>query len=228
MAEDIPGNPDNIKPYGREDMTNQDLPGNSYSDRKKKTETADEPRKVNKVVKGEVIQKRKGVGHKVAETFVGDDVRSVGSYILFDVVIPAAKNMLADAASQGVERMLFGDSRSRSRVSGRTGTNPSYGSMYRPRESRNGRREMSERSRATHDFDEIILEERGEAEEVLDQLTLLVEDYGHAKVSDLYDLVGITGNYTDDKWGWFDLRAASTSRVRQGYLLDMPKPVVLD
>lgn len=228
MTTDLPGNPENLSIFGREQMANMDLPGNSYTNRKKSTkkDEAEKP-KVNKVVKGEVHQKKKGLGHKVKETMAGDDARSVGSYILFDVIIPAAKNMLADAASQGAERLLFGDTRGRARVQGRGGY-ASYGSMYRRSDERSGARTITNRARSTHDFDEIILEERGEAEEVLDQLAVLVDDYGHAKISDLYELVGITGNYTDDKWGWTDLRGSSTSRVRQGYRLDLPKPIVLD
>lgn len=209
-------------------MTKADLPGNSYTSKKKAEEKAEEPKKVNKVVKGEVIQKKKGLGSKIAETFTGDDAKSVGHYILFDVVIPAAKNMLADAVSQGSERLLFGDTRSRARVSGRTISGSSYGSMYRPDKNKGSVRELSNRARSTHDFDEIVIADRGEAEEVIDQLGILIEDYGHAKITDLYAMVGITGTYTDDKWGWTDLRTAGTSRVRQGYILELPRPVAID
>ena len=213
--------------------TPMDLPGNSYSNRKPKKEALAKsdvpPKKLEKVIKGDVIQTKKGFGSKLKETFGGDDARSVGSYIFFDVIIPAAKAMLADAASQGAERLLFGDSRGRARVSGgsRAG-HTTYSRMYKSDDDRSSRRELSSRARSTHDFDEIVLQERGEAEEVLDQLTTLVDDFGYAKISDLYELVGITGNYIDDKWGWNDLSRASTSRVRKGYLLNLPKPILLD
>lgn len=204
-----------------------DFPGNSYSDRTaKKAEPVKEEKVLEKVVTGEVIQKKKGLGSKVKESFSGDDARSVGSYIFFDVFIPAAKSMVVDAVSQGVERLLYGDSRGRAKISGRAGYT-SYNRMYNRDSDRDKRRELSNRARSTHAFDEIILTERGEAEEVLDQLMNLIDDYGHAKVSDLYELVGITKNYTDDKWGWEDLRGASTSRVRQGYLLDLPPTIPL-
>lgn len=205
-----------------------DFPSNTYSDRtaKKAEEPVKEERVLEKVVTGEVIQKKKGLGSKVKESFSGDDARSVGSYIFFDVFIPAAKSMVVDAVSQGVERLLYGDARGRSKVSGRAGYT-SYNRMYNKDSDRDKRRELSNRARSTHVFDEIILTERGEAEEVLDQLMNLIDDYGHAKVSDLYELVGITKNYTDDKWGWEDLRGASTSRVRQGYLLDLPPTIPL-
>lgn len=88
---------------------------------------------------------------------------------------------------------------------------------------------MSRRSRAAHNFDEIILETRMEAEEVIERMAEYVERYDQASVSDLYQLVGVTGSFADEKWGWKDLRAASVTRVRNGgYLLDLPRPIELD
>jgi hypothetical protein len=56
----------------------------------------------------------------------------------------------------------------------------------------------------------------------------LTFDYGQASISDLYELVGITANFTDNKWGWTDLRSSSVSRARDGYLLNLPRPILLD
>ena len=79
-----------------------------------------------------------------------------------------------------------------------------------------------------HDFNEIILGTRVEAEEVIDRLFDLLSKYDNASVADLYELVGITANFTDEKWGWTDLRGASVAKVRNGYLLDLPRPEPLD
>ena len=49
-----------------------------------------------------------------------------------------------------------------------------------------------------------------------------------ATIGDLYDLVGMTGDFTDNKWGWDNLSRASTTRVRDGYILVLPRPVVID
>lgn len=89
-------------------------------------------------------------------------------------------------------------------------------------------RTVSRQARARHDFDEIILENRVEAEEVLDRLFERIEEYGTATVADLYDLVGMTGDYTDNKYGWTGLATASVSRTKGGYVLDLPRPEVLD
>jgi hypothetical protein len=104
----------------------------------------------------------------------------------------------------------------------------SYSSRDRDRDRRDDRRELSQRDRARHNFDDILISSRGEAEEVLSHLVDLTIDYGQASVADLYDLVGITGEFTDNKWGWTDLRSASVSRVRDGYLLNLPRTKLID
>lgn len=207
-----------------------ELPGNSYNSRKKAKDDAKEEDRpeVKKVVTGKVVQRKKGFGSTLRENLGGEDARSVGSYIFIDVLIPAVKSMLADAASQGVERLLFGDSRGRARVSSGTRTGTSYNRMYSSSPSGTRKRELSNRGRSSHNFDEIIVESRGEAEEILDQLGNLVDDFGFAKVSDFYTLVDISGTYVDDRWGWDNLSSASTTRVRAGYRIDLPQPILLN
>jgi hypothetical protein len=191
-----------------------------------------DPKKIEKVVAGQVVRRKKPLSKKFMETFVGGDAKSVWQYVVFDVLIPAGKDMVADAFSQGIERMLFGEARSTSR---RTGARPGgngYISYNRYSPSNSQRRDEprernsgpSRRARATHDFDEIILATRAEAQEVVDRLFDIVAKYGTVSVADLYELVGVTGSYTDDKWGWTDIRGASVARISSGYLLDLPQP----
>lgn len=224
----------------------EDFPGNSHrekSDRKavqeaEKETAAKKEKDISKIVSGTVIQKKPGFGKKLAESLGGDDMRSVGSYIFFDVIIPGAKNLVSDMVVQGIERALFGESARPGRRSfggsytgGRSGgTNyTSYNRMSTPpdRQGMNGPRTMSDRARAMHNFDEIVLENRAEAEEVLDQMYTVLNDYGVVSVSELYTMVGITGSYTDDKYGWVELMGSGIERVRNGFLLRLPRPVVL-
>ena len=80
----------------------------------------------------------------------------------------------------------------------------------------------------SYSYDDIILSTRGEAEDVLSRMDELIETYGLVRVADLYDLVGITGNYTDNKYGWMNIRNAEIIRVRDGYMIKMPRAVPID
>jgi hypothetical protein len=216
-----------------------DYPPNSRKSREPKVEpTLPEPEKrAEKVVEGEVVRRKKPLGRRFTETFFSGSGRGVVSYIVLDVLLPAAKDTIADVVSQGIERMLFGEARS---VSRRTGSRPSGSSgyvsynRYSSQPPSASRREdprstdISRRARATHDFDEIILATRAEAEEVIGRLFDIVSKYEAATVADLYELLGITSKFTDDRWGWTDIRGAGVTRVRNGYLLDLPRPEPLD
>lgn len=209
-----------------------DYPSNSRAKNKAPGAEA-KPKKIESVVLGEVTRRKKPLSKRFADVFGGGNARSVWAYVMFDVLVPAAKDTFADAVSQGVERMVFGEARSSSRRTGhRPGGPGGYVSYNRYSPVGGARREepttMSRRSRANHDFDEIILATRVEAETVIERLFDLVSRYESATVGDLYELVGVSGNYTDDKWGWTDLRGANVARVRNGYLLDLPKPEPLD
>lgn len=199
-------------------------PSNAHSKRTEK----EEPRKLEKVTSGRVVQRKKSLGKRFMEAFIGDDANSIMGYILHDVLIPAAKSTLSDMVQGGIEMLLFGErkgSRTR-RDNGRSYV--SYNSYSSMTPKRDDRRDIPARNRARHNFDDIILSSRGEAEEVLSHLVDLTIDYQQATVADLYDLVGITGNFTDNKYGWVDLSSASVSRARDGYLLNLPKAMLLD
>lgn len=209
----------------------ENYPGNSNKSKQAAEKKAE--KKVEKVVTGEVIQRKQPLGKRMKETFFGGETQGVGTYVIMDVMIPAAKEMLADSAREAVERVLFPDSVGRRRPRGRSGNgHVSYNRMSDPR-GRAGRadepRSLSKRSRATHDFGEIVLESIGEANDVLERLTDLIDHYDVATINDFYTLVGITGTFTDDRFGWTDLRYANVERARGGgYIIDFPRPEAID
>lgn len=204
-------------------MDQDEFPPNS--DRSKLGEY--EEKKVERVTTTEPIRKKKGLGKQFKNTFFGGDAKSALQFVIFGVLVPAAKDALADAGAQGFERLIFGEAR------GRRGGPPSGPAGHiaynrftprSPSPAETPTRTISRRARARHDFDEIVLTSRAEAEEVIDRLFDLVGRYEVASVADLYDLVGLSSTHADYKWGWTDIRGAGVARVRQGYMLDLPEP----
>ena len=213
-----------------------DFPGNSHTEKvKKQKQEEDKPVKnVEKVVEGVVVQRKRGWLRRVQGAMTGDDAQTVGAYVLYEVAIPAFRDLIFDIIRNGAERSLYGEIRP-SRGSGRgLGRNNviNYGSMSRPRldnrDARSDRREISTRARRNHDFGEIIIPDRGEAEEVIDRLVDLIDRFHVATVSDLLELVGVTSDYSDEKWGWYNLASARAIRTRDGYLLDLPRTEPID
>ena len=211
-----------------------EFPENSNEKKRSKKD-----KEVNKVITGTVMTKKQSIGKKLSSNLLGDDSDSVSSYIVQDILIPSAKNTvfemfssLADMLRGSVELALFGRRTSNSR-GGRGTPYVSYDKFHKQGfhnkyDDIPFKRELTPKARSTHNFNDIILTNRGDAEEVLTHLVDLTETYGMATVADLYELVGVTGEYTDNKYGWDSLGAASVTRVRGGYLVDLPRTRLLD
>lgn len=206
---------------------NDVIPNNSDKARRVTPEQKDskEREKLKPVVKRPASKKKKSLGKKFKESFLGDESQSVGDYVIHDVLVPALKAMINDMVSGGVEMMLFGErSRRPSNVIRNGGRSyVSYGNYYRDdRRPKDDRRDVSRASRARHDFEEIVFDSRGEAETVLSHMVDMTLEYGMVSVSDFYELSGIDAQFTDNKYGWTNLRDARTDRTRDGYVLNLP------
>lgn len=210
------------------------FPGNAQQPRAVKgprEETAEPTKNIVRVAEGEVIRRKRPMSKRFKEAILGGDSKSVGEYVLLDVLIPAIRDMISDAATTSIERMVYGGDvrphgrRPSQRVGGGLGHTryDRMGSSNR-REDPRDREPMSRRARAQHDFDEVILSTRVEADEILTQMYDLLEKFDAVSVADLYELSGISSNHVDHRWGWVDLTGSGITRTRSGYLLDLPRP----
>nr|DAQ74327.1 MAG TPA: hypothetical protein [Caudoviricetes sp.] len=175
-------------------------------------------KKVEKIVKGTVKSKKKNGIDRLKDNFISEDAANIKTYVVMDVLIPAVKKAICDIVKNGVDMILYGES-------GRSNRRPSEYVSYDRRYLDRGdsRFYNADRARIGYSYNDIILETRGEAEDVLARMDELIEIYGMVSVADLYDLVGITGNYTDNKYGWTNIRNAEPVHVRDGYMLRLPK-----
>ena len=192
-------------------------------EQKRENKEVVERKKIEPVAKAKT--KKKSEIKKFTDVFIAEDVTSVKNYIVNDVLIPAAKKAISDIVTNGIDMILYGEARGKDRRRD-SGSRVSYTKYYERDRDREYDRNRSRRS--VYDYDDIILDTRKEAEEVLDRMDDLIDTYGVVSVADLYDLVGISGNYTDNKYGWTNLRNADVQRVRDGYLLKLPKALPFD
>lgn len=184
-----------------------------------------------------MIRRKTPWSRRVSNTILGGDTQSVRGFIFAEAIIPTIQNLVVDVVGGGIERLVYPDSEPISRARRSRGGFNDYSRYSRDRGSSRDRfrdrdePRMSPRGRANHDFDEIIIPSRAQAEEVLDRLMDMTVRYDVATVSNLYHLVGITSSYTDERYGWSedDLRRSNIARAgREGYLLNLPRPRVLE
>lgn len=221
-----------------------EFPSNAHSrrpvTRKVLEEAPAEPeKKIEKVVSGAVQKRKQPLGKRVKAAFFDGHTENVKDYILLDLVIPGVKDLIADAVSGGIERMIFGEGVSRGRRSshrhgGHGASRFDYSGIsrgpiqqYRGREE--PRQQLSRRARMSHTFDEVEFSTRTDAETVLTQMFDLLDRYEVVTVADFYGLVGYTPDFTDQNWGWTDIRGTLPRRIRGGgFILDLPPTEPID
>ena len=199
-----------------------------YNEQKKAQELA----KREKVTTGKVTTRKRGLGKRFVDIFLTEDVGDVKTYLIYDVMIPAIKENVADLINSAIGMLFFGEATRRPRAPGRGGANGSkinYGA-YHASSQRPERLPNFTRSRIAHNFEDVIFETRGEAELVLDSMLEVLGSEAHqVTVADFYDLAGMTTNFTDNKYGWTDLRTARVNgSPSRGYWIDLPRCVALD
>lgn len=193
------------------------------SEKAKEEEQNSSGKKVEKVVKGSAKAKKKSELRKIADAFIQEDAHTVKDYIFDKVLIPAVKKTFSDIVTNALDMFLWGKGSDR-RTRG-SSERISYRRYFD--EPSRGSRESERRTRS-YEYDEIVLDSREEAEEVLNRMDELLVHYKMVSVADFYDLVGITGKTTDNRYGWTDLTKADVIRDRDGYLIKLPRAIALD
>lgn len=199
--------------------------------KKYKAEKVEEEKHVERVAKGRTAVRKKPAGKRFAEAMVGDDLADVKSYLVWDILIPAVKDTLVDLIKRGAEAFFYGGTAGgRSTVPSKK-SRVSYSGYYNDGYSNRDRRREQERRQARRpgrDFDDVTFEDRRDAVDVLDTLVELTMNYGMASVADFYEMAGVPSEFTDNKYGWFELSDARIVPVRGGYSIRLPKPEPID
>lgn len=181
-------------------------------------------KKLESVVNGNVSMRKKTSLRKVADIFFQRDINDVKTYLLTDVLIPEIRDAIYNLAMNGLDMMLYDGKRTH-----KTSSNPmriNYGAKFnqptRPESS------SSPRTKSGLNFDDVIFDDRMDAEEVLNQMLNIIEQYDSVSVADFCELAGIPSEYPERKYGWTSLGAAEVKRISGGgYILKLPRVVLL-
>ncbi len=202
-----------------------DYKPNSHRFKEEQKEASVEKKKVVKVVKGTTKPKKKSEIQKITDVFISEDINNVKNYILLDVLVPAVKDAISSIVKNGIDMLIYGETRGGSKK-GSNASRVSYRSYYD-----DGKRAEPVRSRsiAGFNYDDIIFDNRGDAEAVLSAMDDVIDQYGVVSVGELYELADITTtNYMVNRYGWTDIRSAMPVRVRDGWMIKFPKPLPLN
>lgn len=197
---------------------------NRFKESQKGTTTpaAPEAKKVEKVVAGKVTAKPKTGLAKFAETFLAEDIHKVKDYVVKDLIIPTVKDTIWTIIARGSERLIFGEAGHSPKNSKLPFVN--YGNLFKSNTPSQVPTVNS--STSQYSVDNIILEDRGDAEKVLTAMNAHIAEFGEVSISTLYEFIGEPiGDFMSTRWGWRSLNTAGIMRTSNGgYKLDLPRP----
>jgi hypothetical protein len=188
------------------------------------------PKKIVKVVTGAVTKRKKSLGEKITNVFFGEEAKSIARFVIWDVLVPNAKDLFVEMVNSALNMRLYGEDKpTRGLRRDRDRTSINYGGFSRERGfGRREREEPERRSRAVFAFQDVVIARKGDAEKVLAEMADVIDQYGVVSILDLCDMLDIQSEHTDQKWGWRTVGSAYTERVRDGYILVLPRPIELD
>lgn len=217
------------------------LPNNSVRKRNaeeyKKIQKAKQTPKTAATV---VSAKKPSIAQRFAKAFIAEDVDSVGSYIVSEVIIPAVKDTIADVATTFIEQLLFGSSSGYSTKKSKSSQSVvSYQKFY----DDNQRVHARKRNRAKEFYSpatsngispggQLIIEDirsRKEAEDILDKMSAVLDEYDMVSVADVYEMAGVdNSDFTNNNYGWNTIESAQIHRAgHDSYSIILPSPIHL-
>lgn len=202
-------------------MTIKDYGSNSIKKKNEPEKTPEKEKVIKKVADATLVEKKSKLAGLV-ET----DLKTAGNSLVKEVIFPGMIRFVSDTLHAAVDSFLFPGQEPKKTK----GTWVSYNNYS----SNKGqpRRTVYQENRESHttkrDLNDVELDSRQEAETVIDTMMDLCQQYDDVcSVSDYLEMVGLTGEYTDNDYGWSttDLKSAYVTRGRNGrYSIKLPKP----
>jgi len=188
------------------------------------------------------ITKKPSSVQRLVKSLVTGDASTIGGYILNEILIPSLKSTIMDILTKGGERVLYNGQKSTRYVpyTSYSSSRKSTQSSVPIRVTQSSEPSYSQqRWQRSHTYvskkplvGDIFLPSSEEAEDLLDNMTYYIERDGYVTVADYCDMIGTTSLYTDEHWGWTDLRRARIRDVMMngdpGVTIDFPPIEAID
>lgn len=178
-----------------------------------------------------------GLVQRLVRATIGPEgMPKITKYIGKEVILPAVKDLVANALKTGVDMAFYRDGYPPTKYNG--GWNQPRRAGYTNYSNNSSNAWQNRKPTGTNyntrpienliDIPEYIIATRESAVNVLEQMRKDIDQFGQVTVADYYDYVGQpTSQYTDNVYGWADLHTARIIAVRGGYVISLPPADVL-
>lgn len=188
----------------------EDYASNSH---KSKNELQPGPSSRKAIAKSSGLRKRSEFS-KFMNLFISKDARSIGEYVVKDVLVPSIKEGLKSTVD-----FIFDTSDTGIRFSSPNSRYRNYNKITE--------RKSSESARNVYDYEDPLFDSEESAVMVLEELDDVMDKNRVVSVMDLFVAAGQPCDYTYDNYGWTDIRSAKIASFRGKWYIKMPKPMPL-
>lgn len=199
-----------------------EYPGNSYVSKSNEKQKEEPQQALAPVVTGDVQVRKKTVFSKIASKFFAEDITDVKSYVVNELLIPGLKRAFLNS----LEMMLLGKGNNPKPGSSNVVDQVSYRDYWDAKY--NQKKTVSQNTNNYLEYDALIYVERGDAEVVLEQMRDILRQFHVVRVSDMFEISKKEAPYTGNRYGWTDLSSAMVIHVNGGYMIKMPRAMVLE
>ena len=157
-----------------------------------------------------------------------------------EVIIPAVKDTIADVATTFIDQLLFGSSSGYSTKKSKNSQSiVSYQKFYDDNQRVHARKRNKAKefyapvtSNGISPGTQLIIEDvrsRKEAEDILDKMSAVLDEYEMVSVRDVYEMAGVDNDdFTNDNYGWNTIESAQIHRAgHDSYSIILPSPIHL-
>ena len=199
-----------------------DIRPNSH--KSKAAPTTEKPKLQPVITTGTAKAQTPGTISKLTRNIISPDAKNMKSYIVDNVIVPSIKKICSDVLTTGVHLLFGGEASARRGGTAGRVSYTNYNDVDRFSSGRPTKPAATNYNKGSVAlFDEIEVETKVEAEEILTRMSEYLEVYPSISVGDLYDLAGIPSfPHTYHQYGWRTVAEAKPVRTTSGWLLRMP------
>lgn len=184
------------------------------------------------IAPGVAVQVKRPASRRFFDFLFAESPKQLGAKIGRDVIVPRIKAGFEEAANSFLAGMLWGDSANRPmsnivRNAAMRGGGFNYNGVSVSGGTPMQQAMQASAPRSSGNYQDLVLPTQQFAEMILANAYDLLNQYRMVAVGDLYEIAGITPAPSDNAYGWTSLDGSRISKVREGYLLELPRPSLL-
>lgn len=194
----------------------------------KKAQMAQEPKKIEPVVKGPVTLKKPSAMSRLKNKFLSGDAKQTADYVGSNVVVPGVKQLLLSTLTNGLSMLIMGTTRQQNTYNNGNyygGRSYPYYASYMQNIPQQPQQPTPPKNYGVADYNNIVFSSYSDADQALSTMIDILERYQWVSINDYYELAGLTAPFTGVNYGWNDLSNTHIVPANGGYVLTLPRPI---